>query len=134
MNGLLSGQVKLMFDTPSNSAPQIAGGRVRALAIMGSERIKVLSDVPTTTELGMPALHFTNWLALYAPTGTPQTIVQRLIEGLKPAMQEADMKAFFDRSGLSHNTPFGEALGAFSRAERKALSDLVKKAGIPLID
>jgi len=134
MNGLLSGQVMMMFDSPTNSAPQVLGGKVRALAIMGPQRIGVLPDVPTTAELGMPALQFSNWLGLYAPAGTPPSIIQRITQVLKPAMHDADIKAHFDRSGMSYDTPFGEEFAAFSRAQRQVLADVVKKAGIPPID
>jgi len=134
MTDLVGGHVKVMFDSPSVSAPQVASGKVRALAIMGPDRVKLLPDAPTTAELGMPDLVFTNWMGLYAPAGTPPAIIQRITEILRPAMQDADMKAHFDRSAMSHHTPFGEEFAARSRAQRQVLTDVVKKAGIPPID
>lgn len=134
MTDLLGGQVKMMFDSPNNSSPHVASGKLRALAIMGPERVPVLPDVPSTTELGMPAIHFTNWLGMYAPTGTPDAAIERITQILRPAMSDDDMLAFFKASGMSPNAVFGEEFASSSRNQRQTLADTVEKAGIPMID
>lgn len=134
MTDLLGGQVKAMFDSPNNSSPQIKNGKVKGLAVMGPERLSVLPDVPTTTELGIPNMRFTNWLGVYAPAGTPQDIVERLIKILKPAMGDQDMKEYFERSGMPPSPLFGQDMAVASRNQRNELADVIKRAGIPLID
>lgn len=134
MTDLLGGQVKAMFDSPNNSSPQIKNGKVNGLAVMGPERLSVLPDVPTTTELGIPNMRFTNWLGVYAPAGTPQDIVERLIKILKPAMGDQDMKEYFERSGMPPSPLFGQDMAVASRNQRNELADVIKRAGIPLID
>lgn len=134
MTDLLGGQVKAMFDSPNNSSPQIKSGKVRGLAVMGPERLSVLPDVPTTAELGMPTMRFTNWLGVYAPTGTPPDIVDRIIKILKPAMGDQDMKEYFERSGMPPSPLFGQDMAVASRIQRSELADIIKRAGIPLID
>ena len=134
MNDLLGGQVKSMFDSPNNSSPQVKSGKIKALAIMGPDRLSVLPDVPTTTELGMPNMRFTNWLGVYAPAGTPAEIVERLIRILKPAMSDQDMKDYFERSGMPPTPLFGQDLAVASRIQRNELAEIIKRAAIPLID
>lgn len=134
MTDLLGGQVKAMFDSPNNSSPQIKNGKVKGLAVMGPERLSVLPDVPTTAELGMPTMRFTNWLGVYAPAGTPPEIVDRMIKILKPAMGDQDMKEYFERSGMPPSPLFGQDMGIASRNQRSELADVIKRAGIPLID
>lgn len=134
MTDLLGGQVKMMFDSPNNSAPHVASGKLRALAIMGPERVHVLPDVPSTTELGVPDIRFTNWLGMYAPAGTPQGAIDRITQTLLPAMKDSDMQKFFEASGMSPIAMFGEEFASSSRNQRQALADVVKKAGIPMID
>jgi len=134
MTDLLGGQVKAMFDSPNNSSPQIKNGKVKGLAVMGPERLSVLPDVPTTTELGIPNMRFTNWLGVYAPAGTSQDIVERLIKILKPAMGDQDMKEYFERSGMPPSPLFGQDMAVASRNQRNELADVIKRAGIPLID
>lgn len=134
MTDLLGGQVKAMFDSPNNSSPQIKNGKVKGLAVMGPERLSVLPDVPTTTELGIPNMRFTNWLGVYAPAGTSQDIVERLIKILKPAMGDQDMKEYLERSGMPPSPLFGQDMAVASRNQRNELADVIKRAGIPLID
>lgn len=134
MTDLLGGQVKMMFDSPNNSAPHVASGKLRALAIMGPERVDVLPGVPSMAELGMPEIRFTNWLGMYAPTGTPQATIDLITKILKPAMNDSDMQDYFKVSGMASTAVFGEEFASSSRAQRKALADVVKKAGIPMID
>ncbi len=134
MTDLLGGQVKMMFDSANNSSPQIKNGKVKGLAIMGAERLSVLPDVPSTTELGMPTMRFTNWLGVYAPAGTPADIVDRMIKILRPAMNDADMKEYFERSGMPPAPLFGQDMAQASRTQRNELADVIKRAGIPLLD
>ena len=134
MTDLLGGQVKAMFDSPSNSSPQIKNGKVKGLAVMGPDRLSILPDVPTTAELGMPNMQFTNWFGVYAPTGTPPEIVDRLINILRPAMNDLDMKEFIDRSGMPPTPLFGQDMAFASRKQRIELAEVIKRAGIPLID
>jgi tripartite-type tricarboxylate transporter receptor subunit TctC len=134
MTDLLGGQVKAMFDSPNNSSPQIKNGKVKGLAVMGPERLSVLPDVPTTAELGMPTMRFTNWLGVYVPAGTPSAIVDRMISILRPAMNDADMKEYFERSGMPPTPLFGQDMAQSSRVQRSELADVIKKAGIPLLD
>jgi tripartite-type tricarboxylate transporter receptor subunit TctC len=134
MTDLLGGQVKAMFDSPNKSSPQIKNGKVKGLAVMGPERLSVIPDVPTTSELGMPSMRFTNWLGVYAPAGTPPEIVERMIKILKPAMGDQDMKEYFERSGMPPSPLFGQDMAVASRNQRNDLAEVVKRAGIPLID
>ena len=134
MTDLLGGQVKAMFDSPNNSSPQIKNGKVKGLAVMGPERLSVIPDVPTTSELGMPSMRFTNWLGVYAPAGTPPEIVERMIKILKPAMGDQDMNEYFERSGMPPSPLFGQDMAVASRNQRNDLAEVVKRAGIPLID
>jgi tripartite-type tricarboxylate transporter receptor subunit TctC len=134
MTDLWGGQVKAMFDSPNNSSPQIKNGKVKGLAIMGSDRISVLPDLPTTTELGMPKMRFTNWLGVYAPAGTPADIVDRLIKILRAAINDADMKEYFERSGMPLSPLFGQDMAQASRIQRSELAEVIKSAGIALLD
>ena len=134
MTDLLGGQVKAMFDSPNNSSPQIKNGKVKGLAVMGPERLSVLPDVPSTAELGMPSMRFTNWLGVYAPAGTPPEIIDRMIKILRPAMNDLDMKEYFERSGMPPSPLFGQDMALASRNQRNELAEVIKRAGIPLID
>src|SRR3546814_20649027 len=72
---IISGQVQGAFVTTAMAAPQLKGGKMRALAITGAECTKMLGDIPTFKEQGMPAVDFGAWVPLCAPKGTPETAI-----------------------------------------------------------
>ncbi|MDB5827661.1 MAG: Tripartite-type tricarboxylate transporter, receptor component TctC [Variovorax sp.] len=75
--GLLGGETSVVFGDLS-SLPFVQAGKMHALAVMSKKRLEVLPDVPTTSELGMPALVMESFYGLFAPRGTPQPIIDRL--------------------------------------------------------
>ena len=58
MQGLVSGQLDVMLDTPAVSMPQIQGGNIKAYAVTAKSRIPVAPDIPTTDEAGLPGFYF----------------------------------------------------------------------------
>ena len=82
----------------------------------------------------MPTMRFTNWLGVYAPAGTPAEIIDRMIKILRPAMNDADMKEYFERSGMPPAPLFGQDMAQATRLQRSELAEVIKRAGIPLLD
>jgi tripartite-type tricarboxylate transporter receptor subunit TctC len=134
ITGLLGGQVQVQFDTPANSGMHVRAGKLRAIALMGDTRTPALPEVPTTAELGWPAMKFYAWLAVYAPAGTPTEVVNRITQILRPAMVDADMKAFYELNGFLPTPSFGAEFAASSRAQRLELAEVLKKAKFALLD
>lgn len=134
MTDLLGGQVKMMFDSPNNATPHIRNGKVLGLAVMAKDRLELLPDIPSTGELGFPDMRFTNWLGIYAPAGTPKSVIDKVSAILEPGFKDADIKAYFDASAMPHTPLFGDAFVQSSRLQFQALKAVVEKANIPLID
>jgi tripartite-type tricarboxylate transporter receptor subunit TctC len=90
---LLGGQVQMgVFDVPV-LLPHIRAGKLKALAVTSAKRAPSLPDVPTTAELGYPAVTSDNWYGLVAPAATPADIRKRIhsaaVAALRsPALQE----------------------------------------------
>jgi len=68
---LLGGRIHINFAPVSNALPMIQDGKVRALAVCAPSRVKVLADVPTIAEAGLPGMEAGAWFGLFAPAGTP---------------------------------------------------------------
>jgi tripartite-type tricarboxylate transporter receptor subunit TctC len=78
INDLLGGQLSMMVATIPVSIPHIRSGRLRALAVTSSKRLANLPDVPTAQEAGLTGYEAGQWLGLFAPAGTPASVVERL--------------------------------------------------------
>jgi tripartite-type tricarboxylate transporter receptor subunit TctC len=77
LNDLLGGQIDLMFNALIASAPHIRAGRVRALALTGSQRDRDFPQVPTLAET-VPGAVGDAWFGLSVPARTPPAVVERL--------------------------------------------------------
>src|SRR5262249_28651434 len=75
---LLAGQVQMVVLDVSVLLPHIRSGNIKALAATSKSRSLLLPDVPTTAEVGLPAVHSDNWYGLAAPAGVPKPILDRI--------------------------------------------------------
>ncbi len=87
LNDVLSGQVSAMVNTAGATAPFVKAGRVRALAIVNSERSHLLPDVPTLAEQGVD-ISIGGWYALLAPAGVPDPVIDKLNQAIKSMLKE----------------------------------------------
>jgi tripartite-type tricarboxylate transporter receptor subunit TctC len=78
MTGVLSGEVQVLFPTMQSAMPLVNAGRLRPIAISTDTRSPALPDLPTIAESGVPGYDATGWYAMFAPTGTPQAVIDRL--------------------------------------------------------
>jgi len=88
---LIAGRTQLMIDIIVSALPLVEGGRLRALAVTGSERSGLLPSVPTVAECGFAGFAVEQWYGLFAPAGTPAEIVRKV---------EADVRQVTDGSQL----------------------------------
>jgi tripartite-type tricarboxylate transporter receptor subunit TctC len=132
MQDLIAGQVDLMFDGMGSSAPQIRGGKLKALAVTTPTRSPAFPDVPTLQELGVQGYEVTTWYGLWAPAGTPRDIVVRLQQEVAKAMLRQELKDLWAAQGASPggNTP--EQFAAFIRTEVVKWGKVAKDANIKI--
>jgi len=95
-NGVLAGNVQMMFDAVTVMAGLAKGGQVRALATTGDKRNPLTPDLPTVAET-VPGYEATIWLGIMAPKGTPQEVITFLNTAINkvielPAVKEAWLK------------------------------------------
>ncbi len=74
---ILGGQIELGIGSAALLAPQVRGGKMRAVAVAGEQRTPQLPDVPTLIEQGFPGLTAYAWWGIFAPAGTPKPILDR---------------------------------------------------------
>jgi tripartite-type tricarboxylate transporter receptor subunit TctC len=128
---LIGGQLNLMFDQVSTSAPQIKAGKVRALAVTSLARSPLLPEVPTADEAGLPGFEDITFNGLVAPAGTPREILARVNRAVAEAVRAPDLHGRFLERGIelvASGSP--EAFGEYLRAEVDKKGRLAREAGI----
>lgn len=135
MTALVNGQVDVMCDQTTNTAPQIASGRVKAFAVTSAGRLSVpplLKNYPSLQEVGLSGFQLTIWHALYAPKGTPAPVLKQLNEALKQALKNPDFIRKQEALGAlvvtdQRQEPAGHK--AFVAAEIAKLKPLIEASG-----
>lgn len=129
MPDLLGGQIALTFGSTS-VVPPVKQGRLIALGVTGLKRASVLPDVPTLDESGLKGYEVTAWNALFAPAGTPQTVVARLNEQVRKHMAQPDARAVMDAQGMDADTGTPAELGSLVRHDLAKWAKIIQLAKI----
>jgi tripartite-type tricarboxylate transporter receptor subunit TctC len=96
---IIRGDVAMGFSFFSAAGDLIQSGKVKALAVTGAARLKVLPDVPTFAEAGLPEFEYDSWFGILAPAGTPADIVAKAHSEISAVVQLAEVKARFEPQG-----------------------------------
>jgi tripartite-type tricarboxylate transporter receptor subunit TctC len=85
---LVAGHVDVMFDSMITALPLVKAGKLRALAVTGTQRSPVVPDLPTVAEAGLPGYSAYGWIGVVAPAGTPKATVNKLSESIAKALKD----------------------------------------------
>jgi tripartite-type tricarboxylate transporter receptor subunit TctC len=129
MNDLLGGQVKVSFVGVPNALPNLANGKLRALAVTTARRYPGLPDVPTLDEAGVKGYDATLWLGLLAPPGTPRDIVLKLNSEISRILSTAEAKKLMSSAGVDVATSTPEEFGALMQSELDRWGKVVRETG-----
>jgi tripartite-type tricarboxylate transporter receptor subunit TctC len=129
---LVAGQIDMCFDTPVQ-LPLMRAGSIKAYATTSDARSALAPDTPTFGEMGLPALSFGAWYALFAPKSTPKEIIARLNAAAVQALADPEARSRLVGLGVEilpreRQTP--EALGALQKAQIDKWWPLIKEFGI----
>ncbi len=134
MNDVMGGHIPLLMDFVSTGAPHVRSGKVRALAVTGIKRAKVLPDVPTVRELAIPDYEASAWFAVFAPGKTPRAIIMRLHGDISAVLAMQPVEKSLNDLGVEVAPAGPDELAALVKAEIEKWSSVVEKAGIPRMD
>lgn len=130
MVDLLAGNLDVSFDYAVVVKPHIDAGKLRALAVTSSQRMKNLPDVATLTELGYPGVVLAGWSTIVAAANTPQPLVDKLAKAFGEALKKPEVVAYFEGNGSAVMPPLtGDKLTQFIVSENKKFKELVERSG-----
>jgi len=92
ISDLIGGQTQMMFPGLAAALPHIRGGRIRALAVTGTQRHPQLKDVPTLEEAGLKGFDAQQWYGVVGPANMPAAIVKQLNDGMAAVLAQPDFK------------------------------------------
>ncbi len=127
----VAGETQVMF-AGSSTAPMIAAGKLRALAVTGKTRSKAFPDLPPIADT-YPGYEVSIWIGLFAPAGTPEPVLQRLRTEMKTALASPELQAQLNKAGgLSAASMSIEDFTALIKSDYDKYGKLVRDAGIKL--
>jgi tripartite-type tricarboxylate transporter receptor subunit TctC len=130
---ILAGQVQFSFMPFGVAAPQIRGGKLRALAVASPARSKQFPEVPTMAEAGHADSQVVSWYAYLVPSATPRAVVARLNAEFAKALADADVIARIEKIG-GEPLPAGkpEEVDAMLARELDRWAKLVQATGMKI--
>jgi tripartite-type tricarboxylate transporter receptor subunit TctC len=127
---VIGGQIAAMFSTALTARPHIDSGRVRALAVSGTQRVQAMPNVPPVAEAGVPGYAAMQWYGLLAPAGTPQPIIARLNAEAARSLRSAEMRERLAIDGAEPQGSTPEEFGVLIRSELEKWRRVTRAAGI----
>jgi tripartite-type tricarboxylate transporter receptor subunit TctC len=129
LQGLIAGDVEMMFDGLGSSAAHIKGGRIKALMVAGNKRNPAIPDVPSAAEVGMNDYNVSTWYGIWAPKGIAADLSPKIIDGLRKAIQTPEARQAWSNQGAEFADLEAGAFGGFVKQELSQWAKVVKASG-----
>ena len=127
---LAAGTLDGCFITMLSAGPIVDSGRARFIAVSAPQRVPLRPEIPTFAELGTPGIEISEWVALFAPAGTPVSVIAAIHAALVTALAEPIVRS---RLAQLAAVPVGNSTAEFARFVtdgRATMADLVRAANI----
>ncbi|MBK7471933.1 MAG: tripartite tricarboxylate transporter substrate binding protein [Betaproteobacteria bacterium] len=131
---VLGGQTQALFPGLAAGLPHIKAGKMRALAVTGRARHKLLPDVPTFEEAGFPGFDGVQWYGIAGPANMPPAIVKRLNEEINKAIESPELRERLSGEALEPMPMSPEQFGQYMREDIARWSQLAKARNIEIKD
>jgi tripartite-type tricarboxylate transporter receptor subunit TctC len=132
LSDLMAGRLQAFFSSASAAMPQIKGGKLKALGVTTPKRMSSLPEVPTIAEAGLPGFSYTLWGGLFAPAGTPTSVIDSLNREVNTLLAQVDIRTRLeaDNVAVPKNTP--QEFADYVKAESVKFEKLIKDANVKL--
>ena len=129
LQALLAGDTQFMFDNLANAMAQVKGGTVRAIAVTTAQRSKLVPELPTMAEAGLPGFDISTWFGLMAPAGTPPDVVARWNAEIVKALNAPDVREKMLAQGAEPAPMTPAEFATFIARERDKYAKIVSASG-----
>ena len=126
---LLAGDTQFMFDNLANAMTQVKAGKLKALAVTTAERSKLVPELPTMAEAGLPGFDISTWYGLFAPAGTPPAIVAKWNADVTKILTSPDVRAKLMADGAEPAPDTPEQFAQMIARELAKYARIIKASG-----
>lgn len=130
LTDLMAGRIDYTIDNLALQVPQVAAGKIRALATTGAKRVAAAPDVPTMEEAGLPGYEYSAWMGVAVPAGTPAAIVARLNTELVRALGTPAAQAWFASQGGEVIADSPEVFARTVQSDHARWRQIIREANI----
>lgn len=130
MIAIMSGEVDMGIAAVPAAVSAVKADKVRAIAVLGEQRVPALPEVPTARESGSPDFVVTIWYGVLAPAGTPRPIIDRLNAAVQKAMLSPDTRKTLLGNGAEPRVSSPDEFASFIKSETARYAQIIKAAGI----
>jgi len=127
---LIAGQVQVTFNGMATVLPQVALGKLKAIAVGSARRSPAAPDVPTVAEAGVPGFEYTAWNGNFAPAGTPPALVAKISSDIRKAIMAPDLVQRLSSLGSEPSASTPAEFAAYVKADHLRWSRVVKTIGL----
>lgn len=127
---VMGGRIGFAMASLSTALGQIRGNKLLALGVAGAARSPSAPEIPTIAEQGLENFDMSLWFGLWAPSGTPAAVVQKINDDLKRALQDAELRASFAKAGMQPQHMAVQQFANFVRDEMNKFQRVAKEARI----
>jgi tripartite-type tricarboxylate transporter receptor subunit TctC len=117
----------IAFDTAIN---QVNAGKLRALGVTTSSRSDAATNIPSIAEQGYPSFEMSLWFGLWAPSGTPSGIIQKINTDVNLALQDREVMTAYSKAGIQSKKMSPEEFRKFVLSEISQYQKIVASAKI----
>jgi tripartite-type tricarboxylate transporter receptor subunit TctC len=130
MTDLMAGHVDLLFASVLEGSGHIKAGKLKGLAVTHAKRSPALPDVPTLAEAGVPNAESGSWIALLAPRGTPQSVVDKVAADVRESLQAADVREKLIAQGAVPQASTPAELQRLIETDRARYGRIIRDKGL----
>lgn len=130
LTAALGGEVKLLYIGLGGAAAHIKAGKLIPLAVTEKARAQMFPQLPTAAEQGVKDVEVNAWFGLFAPAGTPASVVTRLNKEVNDALQLADVREKLMQAGLEVIGGSPQVLAGFIKEDDQRYSAIARDLGI----
>ena len=132
LTDLIAGQIQVLINPALSAAAHVRSGRIRAIAVTGSERSKIFPELPTIAESGLKGYEVITWYGLFALAKTSTALIARVAKSVRGALDDDEVQ----RKIVSLDAkPLGTSpadFTAFVRSEERRWQAVVRNAKVSL--